>query len=128
VHHQDLPPSLRALPQHQPAPPNPAANPRPAAQTHARATKAAAVHPVSWLPYLVVLAGAGAGLFFAWQGSRYASLGTSLVGGALLAAAVARLLLPQRYAGLLTSRQKAPDVAGFAVFGTAVLALALMLP
>jgi hypothetical protein len=134
VHHQDLPRSLRTVPQHAPAPPNPAANPRPpanpgpAAQTQAHAHQAAAVHPVSWLPYLVVLAGAGAGLFFAWQGSRYASLGTSLVGGALLAAAVARLLLPQRYAGLLTSRQKALDVAGFAVFGAAVLALALMLP
>jgi Protein of unknown function (DUF3017) len=83
---------------------------------------------VAWLPYLVVLAGAGAGLFFAWQGSRYASLGAALVGGALLAAALARLLLPARYAGLLASRQKAPDVAAFAMFGAAVLALALMLP
>ncbi len=150
VHHQDLPRSLRAVPRHQPATPvspasavspatpvspEPPANPRPAAPTHGHthARKAAAVHPVAvhslaWLPYLVVLAGAAAGLFFAWQGSRYASLGAVLVGGALLAAALARLLLPARYAGLLTSRQKAPDVAAFAVFGAAVLALALMLP
>jgi hypothetical protein len=141
VHHQDLPRSLRAVPPHPPAspvspgpaspgPPEPAANPRPAAPTHAHAhaDKAAAVHPVSWLPYLVVLAGAGAGLFFAWQGSRYASPGAALVGGALLGAALGRLLLPTRYAGLLTSRQKAPDVVAFAVFGAAVLALALMLP
>jgi hypothetical protein len=141
VHHQDLPRSLRAVPRHQPATPvspaspEPPANPRPAAPTHghtharkAAAVHSVAVHPVAWLPYLVVLAGAAAGLFFAWQGSRYASLGAALVGGALLAAALARLLLPARYAGLLTSRQKAPDVAAFAVFGAAVLALALMLP
>ena len=141
VHHQDPPRSLRAVPEHRPASPvrpqapGPAASPPspgpPAPRPHASARpqpSAAAVHPVSWLPYLVVLAGAGAGLFFAWQGSRYASLGTGLVGGALLAAALARLLLPPRYAGLLTSRQKALDVAAFGVFGAAVLALALMLP
>jgi hypothetical protein len=82
----------------------------------------------AWLPYLIVLAGAAAGLYIAWQGSRYAGLGTGLVGGALLAAAAARLLLPPRYTGLLSSRLKAPDVAGFAVFGAAVLAIALTLP
>ena len=47
---------------------------------------------------------------------------------ALLVAAVARLALPPRYAGLLASRGKAQDVAAFAVFGAAVLAVALSLP
>ncbi len=57
---------------------------------------------VAWLPYLVVLGGAATGMFVAWQGSKYA--------------------------GLLSSRRKASDVLAFAVFGAAVLAVALMLP
>jgi len=81
-----------------------------------------------WLPYLIVLAGVGVGLFVTWQGSKYAGLGTSLVGGALLAAAVARLLLPPRYAELLSSRWKASDVVAFTVLGAGVLAIALVLP
>ena len=51
-----------------------------------------------------------------------------MVGAALLAAAVARLALPPRYAGLLATRGKALDVAAFAVLGAAVLAVALSLP
>ena len=81
-----------------------------------------------WLPYLIVLAGVGVGLFVTWQGSKYAGLGTSLVGGALLAAAVARLLLPPRYAELLSSRWKVSDVVAFTVLGAGVLAIALVLP
>ena len=84
--------------------------------------------PLAWLPYLIVLAGVAAGLFATWQGSRYLGLGTSLVGGALLAAAVARLLLPPRYAELLSSRWKASDVVAFTVLGAGVLAIALVLP
>jgi hypothetical protein len=83
---------------------------------------------VTWLPYLIVLAGAIAGLFIAWQGTRYAGRGAATVGAALLVAAVARLVLPPRYAGLLASRGKAMDVAAFAVFGAAVLAVAASLP
>jgi hypothetical protein len=83
---------------------------------------------VTWLPYLIVLAGAIAGLFIAWQGTRYAGRGAATVGAALLVAAVARLALPPRYAGLLASRGKAMDVAAFAVFGAAVLAVAASLP
>ena len=83
---------------------------------------------VAWVPYLIVLAGAAAGMFVAWQGSRYAGRGTALVGCSLLAAGLARLILPPRYAGLLSTRRKASDVLAFAVFGTAVLAVALLLP
>jgi DUF3017 family protein len=89
---------------------------------------ASAVRGVAWLPYLIVLAGVAAGLFVAWQGSQYAGRGAALVGGALLAAAVARLILPLRFAGLLASRGKALDVVAFAVLGTAVLAVASWLP
>ncbi len=83
---------------------------------------------LAWLPYLIVLAGVAVGMFVAWQGSRYAGRGAGLVGCSLLAAGLARLILPSRYAGLLTTRRKASDVLTFAVFGAAVLAVALMLP
>jgi hypothetical protein len=80
------------------------------------------------LPYLLVLAGVGAGLFVAFQGSKYTARGTGLAGVALLAAALARLVLPPRYAGLLMSRHKGLDVLAFALLGGGVLGLALWLP
>ncbi len=83
---------------------------------------------LAWVPYLMVLAGVAAGMFVAWQGSRYAGRGAGLVGCSLLAAGLARLILPSRYAGLLSTRRKASDVLTFAVLGSAVLAVALMLP
>jgi hypothetical protein len=83
---------------------------------------------LGWLPYLIVLAGVAAGLFVAWQGSKHATLGVAVVGGSLLVAALARLALPDRYAGLLASRRKASDVLAFAVLGAAVLAVVLSLP
>jgi hypothetical protein len=88
----------------------------------------AAARILSWLPYLLVLAGAVAGLALAWHGSKYAGRGAGLVGASLLAGGLARLVLPQRYAGLLFSRRKASDVLAFAVFGAAVLAVAISLP
>ena len=83
---------------------------------------------LAWVPYLVVLAGVAAGLFVTYQGSRYADRGAGLVGCSLLAAGLARLVLPPRYAGLLSSRRKASDVLTFAVLGAGVLAVALLLP
>ncbi len=83
---------------------------------------------LAWVPYLIVLAGAAAGMFIVWQGSRYVGWGTALVGCSLLVGGLARLILPPRYAGLLSTRRKASDVLAFAVFGAAVLAVALMLP
>lgn len=80
------------------------------------------------LPYLLVLAVIAVGLVIAFHGSRFAGRGTALIGGALLAAAVARLLLPQRAAGLLASRGKAIDVLTFTVLGGCVLGIALALP
>ena len=83
---------------------------------------------LAWLPYLIVLAGAGAGLFVVWQGAPHAGQGAAVIGGALLVAAAARLVLPPRYAGLLSTRGKALDVAAFAVLGAAVLGVAASLP
>jgi Protein of unknown function (DUF3017) len=86
------------------------------------------VAPVlAWLPYLIVLAGVAVGMFIIWEGSQHASRGAAVVGGALLVAAVARLVLPPRYAGLLASRRRALDVAVFAMLGAGVLGAALSL-
>jgi hypothetical protein len=139
VHHQDFPPSRTAPAQPRTAPARPAdaarprtAPARPRTGPSRRRTAADADRPaagvLAWLPYLIVLAGVAVGLSVAGQGSLHAGRGAAVVGGALLAAAIARLLLPPRYAGLLASRGKALDVAAFAVLGAAVLGAALSLP
>jgi hypothetical protein len=87
-----------------------------------------ATSALAWLPYLIVLAGVAAGMFVALEGSKYAGRGAGLIGASLLAGAVARLILPARYAGLLSSRRKASDVLALALFGAAVLAVAIALP
>ena len=87
-----------------------------------------AVGGLAWVPYLIVLAGAGLGMYLAVGGAKHAVLGTGLLGGSMLVAALARLVLPERYAGLLASRRKASDVLAFAAFGAAVVAVALTLP
>ena len=96
-----------------------------------RATRdgeATAATGLAWLPYLIVLAGVAAGMFVIWQGSKYAGRGSALIGASLLAGGLARLILPEYYAGLLASRRKASDVLAFAAFGAAVLAVAIALP
>src|SRR4029077_15664234 len=100
----------------------------------ARADRAAqtdgdsATSALAWLPSLVVLAGVAAGMLIAWKGSKYAGRGAGLIGASLLVGAVARLILPARYAGLLSSRRNASDVLALALFGAAVLAVAIALP
>jgi hypothetical protein len=103
-----------------------AARPRPSRESADRDESGA--RGLGWLPYLIVLAGVAAGMFIAWQGSRRATPGIAVVGCSLLAAALARLMLPDRFAGLLASRRKALDVLAFAVLGAAVLAVVLSLP
>lgn len=83
---------------------------------------------LSWLPYLIVLTGVTAGIVMAWQSSKRAAPGVAVVGCSLLVAALARLVLPDRYAGLLASRRKASDVLAYAVLGAAMLAVVLSLP
>jgi hypothetical protein len=101
---------------------------RTARRLAAREREAPRASLLAWVPYLIVLAGAAAGMFVVWQGPKYAGRGSALLGCSLLAAALGRLILPPRYAGLLSTRRKASDVLTFAVFGTAVIAVALMLP
>ena len=117
--HQASPPPVR----HQGVAPSRTAPAR-RRRAPARAARPSA-RALAWLPYLIVLAGVVVGLFVTWQGWLDAALGAGVVGGALLVAAVARLLLPPDHAGLLASRGKALDVAIFAVLGAAVIGAAL---
>jgi Protein of unknown function (DUF3017) len=114
---------MPALPQDAP-PDDSGAPPR---RTH-RARQSQSDKPASMLLYVLILAGVAGGLLLTWHGSQYASKGAVTIGGMLLVAAVARLLLPARYAGLLASRHKALDVLTFALLGVGVLAVALTLP
>jgi Protein of unknown function (DUF3017) len=100
------------------------------AAQRAQAAKADIAEPggLAWLPYLIALAGVAAGVYLVFQGSRDAGRGTGLIGCSLLAAGLARLVLPPRLAGLLSSRRKASDVLAFTVFGAGVLAVAILLP
>jgi hypothetical protein len=131
-----LPPPLR------PAAPPPEAPPlRPQARGHRhRTTSRARTHGVarpeaterssflSWLPYLLVLAGIATGLAIAWNASRDALTGAAVIAGTLLFAALARLVLPPRYAGPLCTRSRAYDVLALTVLGGGVLAVVLTLP
>jgi hypothetical protein len=125
VHHQDFPrgrrpaPAQSALAQSAPAH---------AAPAHGAPAATPSSPVVTWLPYLIVLAGTVAGLVQARLGSQHAGRGAAVVGAALLVAALVRLALPPRYAGLLASRSKAQDVAAFAVLGAALLGVAASLP
>ncbi|HET9968915.1 MAG TPA: DUF3017 domain-containing protein [Streptosporangiaceae bacterium] len=132
------PPPDAAAPRTPPGPAAPRTPPGPAragpARAGHRATRSiqgdepAVTGVLAWLPYLVILAAAAVAMFIVSKGSAYALRGIAVLGGTLLAAALARLLLPNRFAGLLASRRKASDVLAFAVLGAAVLAVALSLP
>ena len=83
---------------------------------------------VSQVPYLVFLACAVGGIVWAWRGSHDVGNGAGVVGGALLAAAVARLVLPESAVGLLASRRRFADVLALGILGAGLLVLALVLP
>jgi hypothetical protein len=110
-----------------PAAPAPVA-PRAAADHRAARPADSGPSPLAWVPYLIALAGVAAGLFLAFNASRNAGRGAGLVGCSLLVAGLARLVLPPRYATMLSTRRKTSDVLAFAAFGAGVLAVALMLP
>ncbi|HEX4250692.1 MAG TPA: DUF3017 domain-containing protein [Pseudonocardia sp.] len=54
--------------------------------------------------------------------------GTGLIGGALLVAAVSRVLLPEDRAGLLAIRSQAIDVLSYLGFGLVMVVLAATIP
>jgi hypothetical protein len=88
-------------------------------------------HPgtVGGVAYLAVVVVVAAGVYIAWhQGSQGGGKGGVVAGSALLVAAVVRLVLPGRLAGLLASRRRLTDVLTMTVFGAGLLAAGLVLP
>jgi len=80
------------------------------------------------LAYWLVLAGTLAALAIIRQGVHLLKSGTLVLAGFLLVAAVARIALPERPAGLLASRRRLIDVAVFAVLGIGLLVAGLVVP
>jgi hypothetical protein len=81
------------------------------------------------IPYLVVLLCVVAGWYIAWsQGSGDSGRGAVVAGIALLVAALIRLGLPTRLAGLLGTRKRATDVVTLAVFGIGLIVAGLIVP
>jgi DUF3017 family protein len=104
-----------------------AADSRPTA-ARAADSRPAARPRLRQLPYLIVLCGAGLSLLSMRQGQQDVRSGTLELAGVLLVAAVARLLLPERRAGLLGSRRRLVDVAAFAALGLSLLVAGLVFP
>jgi hypothetical protein len=80
------------------------------------------------VPYWIMLAGAGAAVATIRLGVDYLRSGTLVLAGVLLIAAVARLVLPDRRAGMLSSRRRSLDVAIFATLGVGLLVGGLVVP
>ena len=80
------------------------------------------------LPYLAVLVGVAIALAIIGQGVHLVRSGTLVLAGVLLVAAVARLVLPERRAGMLSSRRRLLDVAIFGVLGVGLLVAGLVVP
>jgi len=100
--------------------------------SRAPAPAAASARPaaaaLAQIPYLVALACMVGGIAWAWRGSHAVGNGAGVVGGALLAAAIARLVLPQSAVGLLASRRRFADVLALGILGAGLLILAFVLP
>lgn len=80
------------------------------------------------LPYIVVLCGLVAALLWMVLGGQNARGGTLAVAGIVLAAALARLMLPESRAGMLVTRSRLADVVILTALGAGVLAAGLVLP
>jgi Protein of unknown function (DUF3017) len=93
-----------------------------------RAASPSAAAARAQVPYLVALACTLGGLVWAWSGSHAVGDGAGVVGAGLLAAAIARLVLPQSAVGLLASRRRVADVLALGLLGAGLLVLALVLP
>jgi hypothetical protein len=84
---------------------------------------------VGVIPLLTVLVVTVAGVYIAWsKGSAGGGEGGVVAGASLLVAAVVRLLLPARAAGLLATRKRPNDVVTLAIFGIGLLVAGAVLP
>jgi len=80
------------------------------------------------LPYSLVLIGIVLAVVTIRASSHVLKSGTLVLAGVLLLAAVARLCLPDRRAGMLSSRRRLLDVAIFAALGVGLLVAGLVIP
>jgi|SRR5271170_1303546 len=80
------------------------------------------------LPYAIALCGLALALVWMRQSGQNVRGGTLAVAGVLFVAALARLALPERRAGMLASRRRLADVAVLTALGTGLLVAGLMLP
>jgi Protein of unknown function (DUF3017) len=80
------------------------------------------------LPYAAVTVGVGIALLIISQGVHLVRSGTLVLAGVLLIAATARLVLPERRAGLLSSRRRLLDVAILGALGIGLLVAGLVVP
>ncbi|MHB1433727.1 MAG: DUF3017 domain-containing protein [Streptosporangiaceae bacterium] len=101
------------------------------ARTAGRAVGRRADEPsgTSWvtqIPYAMALAGVAGGLMAIRQSTPHLRSGTLVLAGALLFAALARMVLPDRRAGMLSSRRRWLDTVIFAAFGVSLLLVALV--
>lgn len=115
-----------------PAPARPAVAPGPRGRAASAAAAAEARRErgmIGVVPYLAVLLCTAVGVYIAWRdGSAGAATGGVVAGGALIAAGMVRLVLPDRLAGLLVSRRRAMDVLMLTAFGACLLIAGLVLP
>jgi len=70
----------------------------------------------------------GIALLIISQGVHLVRSGTLVLAGGLLIAAMARLVLPERRAGLLSSRRRLLDVAILGALGIGLLVAGLVVP
>jgi hypothetical protein len=78
------------------------------------------------LPYAIVLAGVVAGLATIRSGDLAVRGGTLVMAAALLTGALARLVLPESKAGMLSSRRRLVDAAVLATLGVGLLIAGLI--
>jgi uncharacterized membrane protein len=79
-------------------------------------------------PYVAVLVGVAIALVIIGLGVHLVRSGTLVLAGVLLVAAMARLVLPERLAGMLSSRRRLLDVAIFGALGIGLLVAGLVVP
>ena len=92
--------------------------------------RASRLRPVrgAQVPYILALAIAVAGLAWLWQGTiQRVRGGTLALAGAMLVAALARLVLPEARAGMLASRRRSIDVVTLAALAIGLLIAGLLL-
>jgi hypothetical protein len=78
--------------------------------------------------YLAVLAGVLVALVIISQGAGLVRSGTLVFASVLLLAAMARLVMPERRVGMLSSRRRLLDVAFLGVLGIGLLVAGLVVP